>query len=211
MSENIPESVPTTADSRSRRPVKKARRDGPGSAQASAVDALFEKQPDINIPTSALKAPRTTANLAPPPEIVTNVSGSSAGAGSGEFHVYKASRRREYERIRLMEEEAKCEDETKEWEEKQRQLKEKDNTKTSKNRRRREQKKANHMKGKTAKVAGKVDEPTGGGDTRKIKPLEIKRHDVNGEDDVDDAGLNAGGENGVQQEEDNGIVMHDDD
>ena len=44
--------------------------------------------------------------LPPPPEIVSNVQGSSAGAGSGEFHVYKASRRREYERLKLMDEEA---------------------------------------------------------------------------------------------------------
>lgn len=44
--------------------------------------------------------------LAPPPEFVRNVSGSSAGAGSGEFHVYRALRRKEQTRVKMMEEEA---------------------------------------------------------------------------------------------------------
>jgi Protein of unknown function (DUF1168) len=68
--------------------------------------------------------PPTTSNpknsVKPPPEIVPNVQGSSAGARSGEFHVYKASRRREYERIRGMEEEAMREKEDEEWERRER-------------------------------------------------------------------------------------------
>lgn len=209
MSENIPESIPTSSDSKSRRPVKKARRDTPGGAQASAVDALFKKQPDIDIPVSATKAPKTTANLPPPPEIVTNVQGSSAGAGSGEFHVYKASRRRDYERIRLMEEEARREEELKEWEEKQKQAKEKDESKTSKNRKRRDKKKANMEKTKGVKAGGDEKETNGVGVVKKIKPLDIRRTDDG--DDGDDGAVakhelvnNAGGE-------ENGIVMHDDD
>ncbi|KAG9388192.1 DUF1168 domain protein [Pyrenophora tritici-repentis] len=101
MSEPIPESIPTSADPRSRRPTKK-RALTPQSAQASQVEALFAKPDrDIHIPsTGAL-----SKNSSLPPEIVANVQGSSAGAGSGEFHVYKASRRREYERLRLMDEE----------------------------------------------------------------------------------------------------------
>ena len=47
--------------------------------------------------------------MPPPPEIVANVQGSSAGAGSGEFHVYKASRRRENERVKMMDDELRKE------------------------------------------------------------------------------------------------------
>src|ERR1700744_3308042 len=102
MSEPGPESIPTSADPRSRRPVKK-RALTPVSQQAASVDALFAR-PDkpIELPPPPSS---TQSTLPPPPEIVTNVQGSSAGAGSGEFHVYKAGRRREMERLRVMQEE----------------------------------------------------------------------------------------------------------
>ena len=144
MSENIPESIPTSADPRSRRPTKRARGSATAAdAQANAVEHLFaQPDKDIIIPASATKAPKTAAGLAAPPEIVANVQGSSAGAGSGEFHVYKASRRREYERIRLMEEEAKREDLDKEWQERQEELKKKDEPGKSKAAKKREKAKA---------------------------------------------------------------------
>ncbi|KAK0747593.1 hypothetical protein B0T21DRAFT_268611, partial [Apiosordaria backusii] len=73
----------------------------PTSHQAATLQSLFSN-PDKPIPLPS--GPPTKKPLPPPPEIVTNVQGSSAGAGSGEFHVYKAARRREYERLRQMEE-----------------------------------------------------------------------------------------------------------
>lgn len=90
----------------------------PVSFQASAVTSLFAK-PDREI---ILPRGPKAKTLPPPPEIVANVQGSSAGAGSGEFHVYKAARRREYERIRLMEEEVKRENDEKEFLEKPKNL-----------------------------------------------------------------------------------------
>src|SRR5215471_646550 len=104
MTEPIPESVPTSQDPRSKRPLKR-RALTPVSEQATQIDSLF-KDPTKEIQIHPIPKPRTSASLPPPPEIVANVQGSSAGAGSGEFHVYKASRRREYERLRLMDETA---------------------------------------------------------------------------------------------------------
>ncbi|PVH80254.1 DUF1168-domain-containing protein, partial [Cadophora sp. DSE1049] len=104
MSEPIPESIPTSADPRSKRPIKK-RALSPRSQTASAITTLFSKpDQEIRIPGSTSLTPHSNPNGGPP-EIVQNVQGSSAGAGSGEFHVYKASRRREYERLRGMDEE----------------------------------------------------------------------------------------------------------
>lgn len=203
MSENTAESTATLSDSKSHRPLKKARRLDPQSQHSAAVEALFEKQPDVKIPTSATKPPRTTANLAAPPEIVTNVQGSSAGAGSGEFHVYKASRRREYDRIKLMEDEAKREEDDRAWEEKQKAKKERDESKTSKNRRRREKAKEKKEKAKKGGGMDQVENAGGGGTGRKLKPVVVKRpEEREGEE-----------ENGVDAmaAEENGIVVHDDD
>jgi hypothetical protein len=103
------------------------------SAQAATLTALFAK-PDREIHIPKPSAPKA---LPPPPEIVANVQGSSAGAGSGEFHVYKAARRREYERIGLMEEEVKREAEEKAFREKVEEMNKRDAAKTERNRRNR--------------------------------------------------------------------------
>ncbi|KAJ5266945.1 hypothetical protein N7478_009753 [Penicillium angulare] len=140
MSEPGPESLPTSADPRSKRPTKR-RAVTPHSEHASEIKTLFkDPSKELRIPIAAKD--RTVATLSAPPEIVTNVQGSSAGAGSGEFHVYKASRRREYERLRGMQEEVDKEKSDEQWEKEREEAKKKDEEKTDKNRRRREKKKA---------------------------------------------------------------------
>ncbi|KAF2095439.1 DUF1168-domain-containing protein, partial [Rhizodiscina lignyota] len=104
MSEPIPESIPTS-DGQSK---KKDRPRGNAAVitQQSAQIATLMKHPEREVELPHAKRSR---GLAPPPEIVANVQGSSAGAGSGEFHVYKASRRRETERLRMMDEQVEKE------------------------------------------------------------------------------------------------------
>jgi hypothetical protein len=197
MSENIPESVPTSADPRSKRPLKK-RALSPRSQTAKHVEALFKKpEQEIRIPSST--ALMQNPSVGAPPEIVANVQGSSAGAGSGEFHVYKASRRREYERLRAMDEEVRSEKEGEEWEREKREREEKDREKTRKNREKRERLKAKKA-GKGKAVNG---EGMGGG---------VKAR-------VDIGGVSKGGEgiNGQEQTEEAvgvepvGVIIHDDD
>lgn len=140
MSEPGPESVPTSADPRSKRPTKR-RAITPVSEQANQIETLF-KDPSKELQLPGSSNQRGSSSLAPPPEIVANVQGSSAGAGSGEFHVYKASRRREYERLRLMQAEVDKEKVDKDWEKEREETRKKDDEKTEKNRRRREKKRA---------------------------------------------------------------------
>ncbi|KAK0634844.1 hypothetical protein B0T17DRAFT_502447 [Bombardia bombarda] len=148
MSANGPESIPTSADRRSKRPLKKARRAlSPTSLQAETVQALFAKpDQEIRLPPSSSSS-AATRKVAAPPEIVTNVQGSSAGAGSGEFHVYKAARRREYERLRAMDEEVAREREAQEFAAARREKETRDEERTRKNREKREKKmKAKQLK-----------------------------------------------------------------
>ncbi|RSL76492.1 hypothetical protein CEP51_009920 [Fusarium floridanum] len=210
MSAPGPESVPTSADPRSHRPTKK-RALTPVSAQAASVDALFAK-PDqnIHIPDS-LSASTGGASRSAPPEIVTNVQGSSAGAGSGEFHVYKASRRREYERLREMDEELRREKDKEEFNKDKTERDRKDEERTRKNREKREK-----MKARKAK---KGKGPT-------AKPGADKKASTTTQPDDDSSRTEKGAKDGAadsaskkqNEEEDStpaaapvGLVIHDDD
>jgi hypothetical protein len=180
MSGEGPESVPTSADPRSHRPLKK-RALTPVSAQAASVTALFS-HPDaeIRIPASGSLVSKSKSRTALPPEIVTNVQGSSAGAGSGEFHVYKASRRREYERLRQMDDEVRQERESSEFDRAKEERERKDEEKRRKNREKRDKNKARKAKHKGGQGNGKDATNGGGGPTTGVKApraVAIRRQD----------------------------------
>lgn len=215
MSEPIPEAIPTSADPRSRRPVKRLR--GANNASASATQAneienlMWDPDRPVEIPT--LSSDRKS-KIAAPPEIVANVQGSSAGAGSGEFHVYKASRRRENERLRTMDEEARKEEEDTKWENELEEKRRRDEERTKKNREKRNKRKGKKGPGQGEKentpAAGNED-TDGVAQTTKANvknPLQIPKRtgqDENG----DPASTTAGG--AVQEAAENGITIHDDD
>ncbi|KAK9383004.1 uncharacterized protein V2V93DRAFT_364022 [Kockiozyma suomiensis] len=129
-------------DSRS---AKKSRvSSDPYDSLRSQLDSLA-KRPDrpIVIP----RPPSPSSMLPPPPEIVTNVQGSSAGAGSGEFHVYKQARRREMERMQIFDQQRKKEAEQQLFDEKRRQMEALDRERTEK---RREKRRKRSKNGKSA-------------------------------------------------------------
>lgn len=144
MSAPGPESIPTSADKRSHRPLKKRKMPvpkSPTSLQAANLASLLANpDQEIKLPPPVETLNQPARKLPPPPEIVTNVQGSSAGAGSGEFHVYKAARRREYERLRLMDEEVAREKAKEEFERSKHDKETKDEERTRKNREKREKK-----------------------------------------------------------------------
>jgi hypothetical protein len=209
MSGEGPESIPTSADPRSKRPTKK-RALTPNSAVAKDLDALFAR-PDQEIRVERPSGPKS--RLAAPPEIVANVQGSSAGAGSGEFHVYKASRRREYERLRRMDEEVAKESADAEFERTKEERLRKDDEKTRRNREKREKKRKARERAKVNGPGSSAGDENGVGTgptptiTTKsaVKPrIEIRRDD-NG--DRRDSALGAGDQ---PMEEVRGIVIEDD-
>ncbi|EMD86207.1 hypothetical protein COCC4DRAFT_39338 [Bipolaris maydis ATCC 48331] len=207
MSEPIPEAIPTSADPRSKRPVKK-RALTPRTEQASQVEALFAK-PDreIHIPGSGAIA--KTSSL--PPEIVANVQGSSAGAGSGEFHVYKASRRREYERLRAMDEEVKKEEDEKEFAKRKEELEKKDKEKTEKNRLKREKARQRKEKAKKGGKGGDGDAKDGTTGAEQAKKKLAPNANVPKNSADDDADTRNDGAEVVKNVEEIGLIIEDDD
>jgi hypothetical protein len=207
MSEPIPDSIPTSADPRSHRALKRAR--GPASSsattsQARSITTLFlDPGKEVVIPPPST----TKATVAAPPEIVANVQGSSAGAGSGEFHVYKASRRREYERLRMMDEEARNEEEQAAWEEGERERKKRDEEATAKRREQRNKRRKKGKGGGVEKMDGQegADEPKDGETNGAKKPLHVPLPKKNG-DATGDVGIGLG-----KIVEEVGITIHDDD
>ncbi|KAI5466991.1 hypothetical protein BGZ63DRAFT_346706 [Mariannaea sp. PMI_226] len=208
MSAPGPESIPTSADPRSHRPTKR-RALTPVSAQAASVDALFAK-PDQRIHVPDGNAPSSTRR--PPPEIVSNVQGSSAGAGSGEFHVYKASRRREYERLREMDVAVKTEQDREEFDKNKADRDRKDEERTRKNREKREK-----MKARKAKK-GKGPSPNGGTKPSTTSPL-AEAQAANGTED-DSKEKDSAAQNSENKKADDtptasaeslGLVIHDED
>lgn len=206
MSENIPQSIPTSS---THRPHKKARL-SPTSAQSAQLEALFANPDrDIKIPSGP-----TAAVAQAPPEIVANVQGSSAGAGSGEFHVYKASRRREYERLRIMDEEVEKEERDREWEEKRTKAREEEEEKVRKNREKREKAKARKAKkgkggGPGMDVEGE-EETAGNGETtvkKRLGPAKIATAPTN----ANDSAAKGAAEEQVGSAEEAGITIHEDD
>ena len=145
----------------------------------------------------------TKSKLAPPPEIVANVQGSSAGAGSGEFHVYKASRRRENERLRAMDEEAQKEEDDEKWEREMEEKKVRDEAATAKKRARRNKRKGGKRDGTPVGGEGAGND-NGKGVVK--KPLVIPKRD-------DEDGGKKNGDSGevVERKVETGIVVHDED
>lgn len=214
MSGEGPDSVPTSADPKSHRPTKR-RALTPSSSQSASIDALFARpDQEIRIPSgdpNAAGARKRHHHL--PPEIVSNVQGSSAGAGSGEFHVYKASRRREYERLRGMDEEVKREKAQEAFEVGRAEQEKRDEEKTRKNREKREKMKARKGKkgkggGEGGKTAAGVVKKTGGDDARDDSPAvgeDGARHNNDEGAKTDDA------DDQVSAPQNGGLVIHDDD
>ncbi|KAE8147501.1 hypothetical protein BDV25DRAFT_160226 [Aspergillus avenaceus] len=197
MSEPGPESIPTSADPRSKRPIKR-RAVTAQSEQASQIETLFrDPEKEIRLPDPSKQ--RSSAVMPPPPEIVANVQGSSAGAGSGEFHVYKASRRREYERLRMMDSDLSKEKEDREWEKQREEAKKKDEEKTEKNRKRREKRNATKNK-KKGPSNGKGSDMAADVPTKKA---------LNGLERRQDEDQNVPVE-GAEYMETPGVIIHDD-
>ncbi|KAJ2759674.1 hypothetical protein IWQ56_005679, partial [Coemansia nantahalensis] len=104
--------------------------------QRSHIDHLMR---NIDKPIHISAATKRTAK--PPPEVVLNVRGSSAGAGSSDFSIYRTLRRKENERLKLIEEEA-AEDEARDaFAAEAAALKRKDEERTAKNRAKRQRRK----------------------------------------------------------------------
>ncbi|KAI6909933.1 hypothetical protein KC318_g13494 [Hortaea werneckii] len=213
-----------TLDRRSQRPIKKSRpnTNDPHTQHQAHISTLFA-HPDrpVHIPDSSTQNSHT--GPAAPPEIVTNVQGSSAGAGSGEFHVYKASRRRENERLKAMDEDNEREVKDREFEDRVGEMRRRDEEVLRRNREKREKAKARKKKGGKGGGGEGADEKESGdaGTKRKLGPARVAgagREDGERREKVEEGGRTAQkvrdgnrGEGGEDGAEGGGITIHDDD
>ncbi|KAJ2575757.1 hypothetical protein GGH19_002749 [Coemansia sp. RSA 1807] len=106
------------------------------SKQRSQVEYLM-KNIDKPIDISTPEKP----TLRPPPDIVLNVRGSSAGAGSSDFSIYRDLRRKENLRVKLMESDAAQDSAKDKFIDEIELLKQNDEEKTAKNRAKRQKRK----------------------------------------------------------------------
>ncbi|KAJ2833571.1 PRKR-interacting protein 1 [Coemansia furcata] len=103
--------------------------------QRAHIEHLMQ---NIDRPIELPQSSNKQSLLKPPPEIVLNVRGSSAGAGSSDFHTYRELRRKEHLRIKLMEAEAAEDVIDDEFRRERESLKRQDEEKTAKNRAKRQ-------------------------------------------------------------------------
>jgi hypothetical protein len=146
-----------------------------------------------------------------PPEIVTNVQGSSAGAGSGEFHVYKASRRREYERLRSMDEDIRREKDIEEFNKNKTERDRKDEERTRKNREKREKMKARKSKkGKGPATSDKTPNATQSKDASSLAENDAEKDtaDADSKTKTEHRGNDTESTPSIQP---TGLVIHDED
>ncbi|KAJ2882198.1 PRKR-interacting protein 1 [Coemansia aciculifera] len=113
-----------------RKPSNKA-----SAKQRAHIEHLMQ---NIDKPIELPQSSNNRSLLKPPPEIVLNVKGSSAGAGSSDFHTYRELRRKEHLRIKLMEAEAAEDVLGEEFNRERESLKRQDEEKTAKNRAKRQ-------------------------------------------------------------------------
>ncbi|KAJ2755527.1 PRKR-interacting protein 1 [Coemansia pectinata] len=113
-----------------RKPSNKA-----SAKQRAHIEHLMQ---NIDKPIELPQSSNKRSLLKPPPEIVLNVKGSSAGAGSSDFHTYRELRRKEHLRIKLMEAEAAEDVLGEEFNRERESLKRQDEEKTAKNRAKRQ-------------------------------------------------------------------------
>ncbi|EIW71638.1 hypothetical protein TREMEDRAFT_71215 [Tremella mesenterica DSM 1558] len=186
------------------------------------VEKLLAK-PDQEV---ALPQPPKEKFIAPPPDIVKNVQGSSSGAGSGEFHVYKHQRKKEAERIKLMDEKTRALEEHAAFVARQAERNAEAEAKTAKNRAKRQKRKHGNNKnsdkdpsGDGMSKGGQVDPKRklggGGGGVLFRRQGEEQDDREDEEDGVEDKVEEGEEEMGREQvkvvSEEQTIVIHDDD